>query len=397
MNHRFSKISASIKRSEIRELLSMTRKPGIISFGGGLPDSKLFPTKEITEITEKVLHSKGYLALQYGPTPGEAEMQTSLVKFMADFGEKATEEQICVTSSSQQGLDLVSRLFIDEGTPVIMELPSYLGAIQAFRRDMARMIGIKMDFGGMEIDALEKEVDELEKKGTPPSFIYTIPDFQNPSGITMTLERRNELVKFARKREILIIEDSPYRELSFTGNILPSLWTISGGSGVILLKTFSKMLFPGMRMGWITAEKEIIEKIIMLKQSVDLCTPSFTQLILSEFITKGKMEETIQRAIDLYKPKISTMLKALEENMPRQVKWSKPEGGMFLWVILPENIDAKDVFYKAIEKNVAYVTGQPFHCDGSGKNTLRLNYSFPSIEQIDRGIKILSEVVGEFL
>lgn len=397
MNHRFSKISASIKRSEIRELLSMTRKPGIISFGGGLPDSKLFPTKEITEITEKVLHSKGYLALQYGPTPGEAEMQTSLVKFMADFGEKATEEQICVTSSSQQGLDLVSRLFIDEGTPVIMELPSYLGAIQAFRRDMARMIGIKMDFGGMEIDALEKEVDELEKKGTPPSFIYTIPDFQNPSGITMTLERRNELVKFARKREILIIEDSPYRELSFTGNILPSLWTISGGSGVILLKTFSKMLFPGMRMGWITAEKEIIEKIIMLKQSVDLCTPSFTQLILSEFISKGKMEETIQRAIDLYKPKISTMLKALEENMPRQVKWSKPEGGMFLWVILPENIDAKDVFYKAIEKNVAYVTGQPFHCDGSGKNTLRLNYSFPSIEQIDRGIKILSEVVGEFL
>ncbi|MBN1150552.1 PLP-dependent aminotransferase family protein [candidate division WOR-3 bacterium] len=397
MNHRFSKISTSIKRSEIRELLSLTRKPGIISFGGGLPDSKLFPTKEITEITEKVLHSKGYLALQYGPTPGEVEMQTSLVKFMADFGEKATEEQICVTSSSQQGLDLVSRLFIDEGTPVIMELPSYLGAIQAFRRDMARMIGVKMDFGGMEIYALEKEVDELEKKGTPPSFIYTIPDFQNPSGITMTLERRNELVKFARKREILIIEDSPYRELSFTGNILPSLWTISGGSGVILLKTFSKMLFPGMRMGWITAEKEIIEKIIMLKQSVDLCTPSFTQLILSEFISKGKMEETIQKAIDLYKPKISTMLGALEENMPRQVEWSKPEGGMFLWVILPENIDAKDVFYKAIEKNVAFVTGQPFHCDASGKNTLRLNYSFPSIEQIDRGIKILSEVIGEFL
>ncbi len=397
MVRRFSKISSSIKRSEIRELLSLTRKPGIISFGGGLPDAKLFPTKEITEITEKVLHSKGYLALQYGPTPGESDMIESLIKFMSDFGEKAEPNEICVTSSSQQGLDLVSRLFIDEGTPVIMELPSYLGAIQAFRRDMSQMIGVKMDFGGMDIGMLEREIEKLEKKKTPPAFIYTIPDFQNPSGITMTIDRRNELVQFAANRDILIVEDSPYRELSYTGEILPSLWTISGGKGVVLLKTFSKMLFPGMRMGWITAEKDIIDKVIMLKQSVDLCTPSFTQLILSEFISKGKMEETIQRAIDLYKPKISTMLKALEENMPRQVEWSKPEGGMFLWVILPENIDAKDVFYKAIEKNVAYVTGQPFHCDGSGKNTLRLNYSFPSIEGIEKGIKILSDVIKEFI
>ncbi|MBN1620340.1 PLP-dependent aminotransferase family protein [candidate division WOR-3 bacterium] len=397
MDYRFSKISSSIKKSEIRELLSLTRKPGIISFGGGLPDSKLFPTKEITEITEKVLHTKGYLALQYGPTHGEADMISSLIKFMSDFGEKAEHDEICVTSSSQQGLDLVSRLFIDESTPVIMELPSYLGAIQAFRRDMANMIGVKMDFGGMDIGMLEREIEKLEKKKTPPAFIYTIPDFQNPSGITMTLDRRNELVQFAANRGILIIEDSPYRELSFTGEILPSLWTISGGKGVVLLKTFSKMLFPGMRMGWITAEKEIIDKIIMLKQSVDLCTPSFTQLILSEFISRGNMEETIKKAIELYKPKISMMLSELQKNMPEEVVWSKPGGGMFLWLILPEHIDAKEVFYKAIEKNVAYVTGQPFHCDGSGKNTMRLNYSFPSLEGIEKGIKILSEVIKEFI
>ncbi|MBN1150065.1 PLP-dependent aminotransferase family protein [candidate division WOR-3 bacterium] len=394
---RFSKISSSIKRSEIRELLSMTRKPGIISFGGGLPDSKLFPTKDITEITEKVLREKGYLALQYGPTPGEGEMLSSLVKFMADFGEKATEEEICVTSSSQQGLDLLSRLFLDENTPVIMELPSYLGAIQAFRRDMANMVGIKMDFGGMEIDTLEKVVDELEKKNTSPAFIYTIPDFQNPSGITMTLERRKELLKFTKERDILIVEDSPYRELSFTGNVLPSLWTLSEGNGVVLLKTFSKMLFPGMRMGWITAQKELIDKIVMLKQSVDLCTPSFTQLILSHFISQGKMEETIKKAIEVYRPKNKAMISSLENNMPDGVIWSKPDGGMFLWVILPERIDAQQIFYKAVEKNVAFITGQPFHCDSSGKNTLRLNYSFPSIEQIEKGIKILSEVVKEHL
>jgi 2-aminoadipate transaminase len=397
MAYKYAEVSNRIVASEIREILKWSRKPGVISFGGGLPDSSLFPVKEIADITNDVLEKKGYLALQYGPTQGEKEMIDALIGLMSGYDEKAEEENICVTSSSQQGLDLLSLLFIDCGSPIIMELPSYLGAIQAFRRCGAEMIGIPMDNEGIDLDALTKKLEELDKKGTPPRFIYTIPDFQNPSGITMTLEKRKKLIEIAKGRNIPIIEDSPYRELSFTGEILPSLWTLSGGENVILLKTFSKALFPGMRMGWTVGEKSVIEKIVMLKQSVDLCTPPFNQLILAEYIRRGKMKESIKKAIECYRPKAKAMLEEMEKNMPKEVTWSKPTGGMFLWLTLPEGIDAKDIFMNAIENNVAYVTGRPFHCDNSGGNTIRLNYSFPSIEQIRDGIKRLSKTISDIL
>lgn len=397
MEYNFSSESKRIKRSEIREILKWSRKPGVISFGGGLPDSCLFPIDSIIDITREVLEDKGYLALQYGPTPGENDMQEALIEHMNMFGEEVTAEQLCVTSSSQQGLDLLSMLFIDVDAPIVMELPSYLGAIQAFQRVGADMHGIPMDDKGMDLDLLVKKLDELKGQGKTPRFIYVIPDFQNPTGITMTLERRKELIKIAAERGIPLLEDSPYRELSFTGEILPSLWTLSGGKGVILLKTFSKMLFPGMRMGWLAAEPEVIDKVVMLKQSVDLCTPSFNQYILAAYIKKGKMKATIERAIECYRPKWQTMLKTLEEHMPEGVSWSKPDGGMFLWVTLPEHLDSKDIFMKAIENNVAYVTGRPFFCDGSGGNTLRLNYSFTQPAQIEQGIKALAQVIKESL
>lgn len=397
MSYTFSKISNRIVRSEIREILKWTRKPGVISFGGGLPDTSLFPIQDLIDITDEVLKKKGYLALQYGPTQGETEMLEALTEHMANFGETASPEQICVTSSSQQGLSLLAMLFLDDGVPIIMELPSYLGGIQAFRRCGADMRGITMDHNGMNIELLLKCLDELEKQNKKPRFIYTIPDFQNPSGITMPIERRKELIKIAGEREILIVEDSPYRELSFTGEVLPSLWTLSGGKGILLLKTFSKILFPGMRMGWVTAEKELIDKIEMLKQSVDLCTPSFTQLILATYIKRGKMKHTIEKAIECYRPKSAAMLNALAKYMPEEVSWSKPHGGMFLWVTLPERIDTKEIFMTAIEHNVAYVIGRPFHCDFSGGNTMRLNYSFPSVEQIEQGIQQLAEAIKKVL
>jgi 2-aminoadipate transaminase len=397
MSYTFSNLSNRIVRSEIREILKWTRKPGVISFGGGLPDASLFPIQDIIRITEEVLNNRGYLALQYGPTQGEPLMLEALVEHMANFGETASTSQICITSSSQQGLDLLSLLFIDPGAAVIMELPSYLGGIQAFRRCGSDMRGISMDHNGMNIQRLLKCLDDLEKEEKKPRFIYAIPDFQNPSGITMSLERRKELIKIAREREILLVEDSPYRELSFTEEVLPSLWTLSEGKGVLMLKTFSKVLFPGMRMGWITAEKELIDKIEMLKQSVDLCTPSFTQLILAEYIKQGKMKQTIEKAIECYKPKSAAMLSALEKYMPEGISWSKPHGGMFLWVTLPEHIDTKEIFMTAVEHNVAYVIGRPFHCDNSGGNTMRLNYSFPSIEQIEKGIQQLAEAIKKVL
>ena len=397
MSYTFSNVSQRIVRSEIREILKYSRKPGVISFGGGLPDVSLFPLEDIVEITRQVLLEKGYLALQYGPTEGEPEMLQALLEHMKAFGDAAAPDQVCVTSSSQQGLDLLALLFLDVGTPIIVELPSYLGAVQAFRRCGADMIGIPMDDEGMDIEFLKKRLGQLDKEGKKPRFIYTIPDFQNPAGITMTLERRKELIKIAREKEILLVEDSPYRELSFTGDILPSLWTLAGGKGVLMMKTFSKVLFPGMRMGWVAAEPVLIDKLVMLKQSVDLCTPSFTQLILAAYIKQGKMKQTIEKAIQCYKPKCAAMLNAMDKYMPKQVSWSKPTGGMFLWLKLPEGIDSKEIFMTAIEHNVAYVIGRPFHCDNSGGNTMRLNYSFPSIEQIEKGIKQLAEAIKQVL
>jgi len=397
MDYTFSRVSTRIVKSDIREILKWTRKPGVISFGGGLPDAALFPIQDLIDITQKVLSEKGYLALQYGPTPGEDDMLEALLAHMAEFGDQASKEQLCITSSSQQGLDLLSLLFLDEGAPLVMELPSYLGAIQVFRRCGADMHGLPMDEHGMVIEELEALLERLDKENKKPRFIYTIPDYQNPSGITMSLERREKLIKIAHKRQIPLVEDSPYRELSYTGKTLPSLWTLAGGKGVIMLKTFSKILFPGMRMGWLVADVSLIEKLEMLKQSVDLCTPAFNQYILANYIKMGKMKETMEKATALYKKKAACMLGALERYMPAGVSWSKPTGGMFLWVILPENIDTKEIFKIAIDHNVAYVTGRSFHCDNSGSNTMRLNYSFPSLEQIDRGIKYLGEAIREVL
>jgi len=397
MTYQYSNVSKRIFRSEIRELLKWTRKAGMISLSGGLPDPSLFPIEDIIGLTAEVLTEKGFLALQYGPTQGEPEMLEALTGHMREFGDEASVEQVCVTSSSQQGLDLLSLLFLDEGAPIIMELPSYLGAVQAFRRCGADMRGIPLDKDGMDIGYLQSVLDKMKKEGKKPRFIYTVPDFQNPSGITLSLERRHELLKIAAENEIPIVEDSPYRELSFTGEVLPSLWTISGGKGVIMLKTFSKILFPGMRMGWLVADVPVIDKIVMLKQSVDLCTPSFNQLILAEYIRQGKMKQTIEKAIECYRPKWTAMLKSLDQHMPKDVEWSKPGGGMFLWLKLPDGIDTKEIFKTALEHNITYVIGHPFHCDESGGNTMRLNFSFPTLEQIEEGVKRLAGMIREVL
>jgi 2-aminoadipate transaminase len=397
MEYVYSGVSNRIFRSEIREILKLTRKPGMISFGGGLPDPSLFPVDEIAEITSKVLKEKGYVALQYGPTAGESEMLEALQAHMGEFGDKTSIDQICLTSSSQQGLDLLALLFIDEGSPIIMESPSYLGGIQAFARAGADMHPIPLKDDGMDLERLAKVLKDLDAEGRKPRFIYVIPDYQNPSGITMTLDHRKRLLALASEHGVPLVEDSPYRELSFTGEVLPSLWTLAGGKGVIMLKTFSKVLFPGMRMGWIVAEEPVIDKIILLKQSVDLCTPSFTQLILAEYIRRGKMKQSIEKAIECYRPKLAAMLAALEKHMPEEVTWSVPTGGMFIWLTLPERIDTKEIFTTVVEHNVAYVIGQPFHCDHSGTNTLRLNYSFPSVEKIDTGVERLAMAIKEVL
>jgi 2-aminoadipate transaminase len=396
MEINYSEFAKRIKGSEIRELLKYSRMQGIISFAGGLPDPGLFPLDDISRITKEVLNEKGLLALQYGPTPGEPEFIEALVRHMSDFGEATTPDQICVTSSSQQGLDLLSLIMVDNGAEIIMELPSYLGAIQAFERAGAAMTGIKMREDGMDLDQLETVLKSKVEKNQKVRFIYTIPDYQNPSGIVMSLEKRKQLLDIASRWGVPVVEDSPYREISFTGTTLPSLWSLSDGKGVIQLKTFSKMLFPGMRLGWIVAQREITDKFALMKQSVDLCSPTFNQLIVAKYIKEGKMKTTIERAKELYIKKNACMLNALRQNMPEYVSWSEPKGGMFLWLTLPEYVDTKEMIPMAASNKVFYVTGKPFHCDGSGKNTLRLNYSFPTFEQIDTGIQSLAQTIKEY-
>lgn len=399
MNTRFifSEFSDRVKNSEIRELLKYTRMKGIISFAGGLPDPSLFPIEDIERITIQLLKEKSYLALQYGPTPGEPEFIEAVEGHLASFGEKVTREQICVTSSSQQGLDLLSLLMINNGSEVIMERPSYLGAIQAFSRNGANLNGVRLEDDGMCIEELEDTIIQLTTRHKKISFIYTIPDYQNPSGVTMSLDKRYKLISIANKHRIPIIEDSPYRELSFNEDILPSLWSISEGEGVIQLKTLSKMLFPGMRLGWIVAPETIAKKFALMKQSVDLCSSSFNQFIIAKFFREGKMNATINKAIDLYKIKNKLMLNTLKKEMPTGVSWSEPKGGMFLWLKLPQNIDAAEMIPLAVEKNIIYVTGSSFYCDKQEKNSLRLNYSFPTLYEIEKGIMNLSEVVKSLL
>lgn len=397
MEIEFSRTAGRVTRSEIRELLKWTRLPDIISFGGGLPDVSLFPIDELCDISQEVLRKKGYHALQYGPTPGEPEMIEALVAHMASFEEPARPEDLVVTASSQQGLDLVSLLFIDEGSPIVVELPSYIGALQAFSRAGADMHGIPLEDDGVDVQALERKLIELERSGRPARFIYVIPDFQNPAGINMSLQKRRELVRIGRERRVVIVEDSPYRELNFSGKTLPSLWTLAGGEGVILLKTFSKMLFPGMRLGWMAARDELYDKIVMLKQSVDLCASSFNQLIIAEYIRRGAMRETIKRAIACYEPKKDLMLACLEREMPEGMSWSKPSGGMFLWARLPGGASAARLFERAAARGVVYVKGRQFHCDGSGDDTMRLNFSFPTDTQITEGIGRLGQAIREMV
>jgi len=391
----YSKNACNMKRSEIRELLKVTRQPNMISFAGGLPGPETFPVKEIEDISCYVLREKGAVALQYGPTEGEPPFREELAKWMGREKAGIKSDNILVTSGSQQGLDIVSKIFLDPKDIVIVELPSYIGGLQAFTAYRARMIGVPQDNEGMRTDHLEKVLHELAKKKKKPKFIYVVPDFQNPSGITMTLERRKELLELAYKYEIPILEDSPYRDLRYAGQPVPAIYSLDHQEHVMVLGTFSKILGPGLRLAWILAPTAWMDRMVVAKQSMDLCSIVFTQLIAVEFMRKGLLSGQIEKIREIYGKKLRVMLNALERYMPKGVEWSKPEGGLFLWAKLPKKMSATELFPKAIENKVAYVVGSAFHCDGKGQNTMRLNFSFPTEQQIDEGIKRLANMIKE--
>jgi 2-aminoadipate transaminase len=391
----YSKNVMNIQRSAIRDLLKITRQPDIISFGGGLPSPDTFPVKELEEISCQLLREKGTVALQYGPTEGELALREEIAKWMRREKAVVTAENILVTSGSQQGLDVISKVFLDPNDIIIVELPSYMGGLQAFSAYRAKLVGVPQDNDGLRIDLLEKTLTRLARRRKKPKFIYVVPDFQNPSGVTMTMERRKRLLELAREYEVPIVEDSPYRDLRFAGDFVPMLCSLDEENYVIALGTFSKLLCPGLRLAWITAPTDWMERMVAAKQSMDLSSPIFTQLIVAEYLKRGLLSQQVEQIRRLYAKKRAVMINALRRYMPKGVEWTEPEGGLFLWVKLPKRMDTTALFPKAVENKVAYVIGSAFYCNGKGQNTMRLNFSYPSEEQIEEGIKRLAKMIRE--
>jgi 2-aminoadipate transaminase len=395
----FSINSKRMKKSVIRELLKLTSKPEIISFAGGLPSPDSFPIKEVKEIVNEVLDNEGKVALQYSATEGDPVLREQLLKHAGRNGMDVKSENLLVTTSSQQGLDLTAKIFINPGDPIIVELPSYVGGLGAFNAYGAEMIGVPLDEEGKSSILLRQELKVLNESGNKPKFIYIVPDFQNPAGMTMSLKRRYEILDLANEFNLIILEDSPYRELRFEGDPVPTIYSLDKEGRVILLGTFSKIFAPGFRIGWILAPPEVITKLVVAKQSTDLCPPTFSQRIVGRFMEKGYLEKNIEKIKHMYRRKRDIMLEEFEKHMPEGVTWTKPEGGLFLFLRVPAHmcIDTDELFYKAVDKNVAYVIGSAFHCDDSGHDSMRINFSYATEDQIVEGVKRLATVIKEHI
>lgn len=394
----YSASARVMTRSLIRELLKLTRRRNIISFAGGLPDPSSFPVEELKAISSHVLDTQPHLALQYGPTEGDLRLRQELVKWMAKDGIRATPDQVLITTGSQQGLDLAARVLLDPGDVVLVELPSYMAALHVFRGYRAEMVGIPQDDDGMRTDKLESTLGSLHAAGRRVKLIYVVPDFQNPSGVTLSETRRVRLLELAREHRVLVLEDTPYRELRYEGTAPSPLAALDRDGRVIYISTFSKTLSPGMRIAWMAAAEPLIQQFVTAKQAVDLCCPSLTQAIAAEFCARGHIYERIAGLVTLYRHKRDVMLAALRREMPDGVTWTHPAGGLFLWIRLPEGMDTEQLLPIAVEEEaVAYVVGSGFHADGGGRNALRVNFSYPSEEQINEGIQRLARLVKRHL
>jgi 2-aminoadipate transaminase len=391
ITQKFSKTAKSMKRSSIRELLKFTNNPDVISFAGGFPAPDLFPIEKMKEVACEVLDEDGAKALQYGETEGDLKLRKLLVDRYNKQGFNIDLKNLVIVTASQQGLDLVSKILLNRGDKVVCGLPSYLGALQAFNAYGANMVGIRYDA------ALDSTLEVMQTLKELPKFIYTIPDFQNPSGVTMTEADRRMVLRVAEKYDVLIVEDCPYREVRFEGEHIKTMYEMDNSGRVILLGTFSKIFVPGFRLGWVIAHETIIDKIVTAKQSVDLCSPVLDQKIAAKFLEKGYLDQNIPKIIENYHRKRDGMIAAFEKYMPEGVQWTRPEGGLFLFITLPDYMDAKDLFDIAIKENVAFVLGNAFFCDGSGKNTMRINFSYMSEEMNTEGVKRLAKAIKKLM
>lgn len=388
-----SQSAMGMKRSAIREILKLLQKPGMISFAGGLPAPETFPVNDLKKIALEVLEKDGAFALQYSTTEGDPLLRQMLVERHNRQGLNIGIENVIITSGSQQALDLIARIFIDPGDHVLCGLPSYLGGINAFISYGAKMKGIPLDDHGMRPEEIEKTVITSKELGRKIKFIYIIPDFQNPAGITVPESRRQKIIEIAEKYDLLIVEDSPYREIRFEGKSQQMMCGLDNTGRVITLSTFSKIFAPGFRVGWVIGQPVILDKIVLAKQTADLCTSAFVQRILARYIEKGLLELNLPKTIALYRDRRDFMLQCLTRYMPDEVSWTKPEGGLFLFVTLPSKLNAAAVLKKAIDHNVAFVEGSSFFCNDQGQNTMRINFSYSDRKDIESGVERLSEVI----
>ncbi len=387
-----------MKASEIRELLKLTEKPNVISFAGGLPNPGTFPVKEIEEAVHRVLRDHAKSALQYSTTEGVAGLREAVADHLRKDGMKVHPDQVTITNGSQQGLDLLGRVFLDHGDTVLVANPTYLGALQSFNYFGAQYATADSDGDGMIPDSVEARVVALKKKGIRPKFLYAVSTFANPTGTTISLARRRKLIELAHAHDLLIIEDDPYGKLRFDGDAIPSMHSLDKDEGrVIYLGTFSKILVPGFRLAWTVAPMEATRKMVISKQSVDLCTNAFTQYIASDLLAGGLIERHIPDIISLYRKKRDLMLSAMEKHFPKEgTTWTKSQGGLFTWAELPKQVNTTKMLEDAVKRDVAYVPGKSFFPDPAlGFNTMRLNFSHPADDKIKIGIERLGAVMAE--
>ncbi|QEK13508.1 PLP-dependent aminotransferase family protein [Crassaminicella thermophila] len=382
-----------MKASEIREILKLTLQPDMISFAGGLPAPELFPVEEMKKVAVEVLEESGEKALQYSTTEGFLPLREKIAQRMNKFNINAKAEDILITSGSQQGLDFTGKIFLNPGDVVICESPSYLGAINAFKAYECKFAEVPTDDEGMIMEDLEKILEKTPRA----RLIYVIPDFQNPTGKTWSIERRKKLLEIASKYDLPIIEDNPYGELRFEGEIPPSVKAFDTEGRVVFLGTFSKTFCPGLRLGWVCASKELLEKYIFVKQSADLQTSTIAQIELNKFLELYDLDKHVEEIKKTYRKRRDLMLNTMKDNFPKKVKFTYPEGGLFTWVELPDGIDAKELMKKAIEKKVAFVPGGSFFPNGGHENAFRMNYSNMPEDKIVEGVKRLAEVLKEEL
>ncbi len=392
----FAERTRVMRSSAMRDLMAVTARPEVISLAGGLPDTSTFPPQSFAAQMTRIAQESAAEALQYGPTEGFEETKDCILQVMGAEGMMPDHEDLIVTTGAQQAIDLICKALLDPGDVVICEAPTYPGAVPVFCSYQADVVQIECDAEGMRVEELEGVLEQLAREGRRAKFVYSVPSFQNPAGATMSFERRRMLVELARRHEILVVEDNPYGLLRFGGEPLPPLYQLDGGDFVIYLGTFSKILSPGIRLGWMVAPPPVMEKVVLGKQAADLCTSTLTQYFVREYFAEGRWREYIANLVEIYRERRDVMVESLRKYFPAQATWTEPEGGLFIWATLPDYIDTSDLLAKALRDDVAFVPGQAAYVEeGRGRNSMRLNFSGVTEDEIREGIRRIGKVIEE--